>query len=299
VKYFITGGSGLIGQFLIPKIEANGDEWVNFDRSISDRNDIMSLSDIRTRLFVEQPDVVIHLAAQSGVEPARQGSGKSLNLNIMGTVNVLEACKTLSIKNVVVASSNHVYGNQKEWPVKEDALLNQRDLYSVSKICADVITQAYAHNYDMNTVAVRLTNAYGPGDMHDDHIIPGTIQSLLRGESPVIRSDGQIRKSYLYGTDCADAFITIAENCEVLRGQSVNVVGCKPISSMKLVETMIEMADVDVRPTILGEATDQNHEDMDSSKMTALGWEPKIDIYEGLEKTYTWFAERAKQTVAV
>jgi CDP-glucose 4,6-dehydratase len=297
VKYLVTGGGGLIGSFLLPAIEANGDEVVDFDVRLG--HDVMSEVHIEYVLRMENPDVVIHLAAQSGVETSRDNAFHSLNLNVVGTMNVLEACRIRGIKNVVVASSNHVYGDQKEWPVTEDAPMNQLDTYSASKICADVLTRAYAHNYDLNAVAVRLTNTFGPGDIHEDHIIPGTIQSILRGEAPVIRSEGQIRKSYLYGTDAADAFITIAQHCEELKGQAVNVVGCNPIASLNLVESILALTHSDLRPVILGEPNDQNHENMSAAKMAALGWKPKVGLYQGIEKTYTWFRKQVTQEVAV
>jgi CDP-glucose 4,6-dehydratase len=297
VKYLVTGGSGLIGNFLIPKIEENGDQVVDFDIRLG--RDIMSEVQVKSVFRLEKPDVVIHLAAQSGVETSRDNVFNSLNLNIVGTMNVLEACRTEGIADVVVASSNHVYGDQKEWPVTEDAPMNQLDTYSASKICADVLTRAYAHNYGLNTVAVRLTNTFGPGDVHDDHIIPGTIKSILRNEAPIIRSEGQIRKSYLYGTDAADAFITIARNTSILKGQAVNVVGCDPISSLKLVESILALTHSDLRPNILGQPNDQNHENMSRAKMASLGWKPKISLYEGIEKTYTWFRKQVAQEVAV
>lgn len=296
MKYLVTGGSGLIGSFLLPAIEANGDEYRNFDMFSAD---VLQLDQIEDAVYEYCPDMVIHLAAQSGVEASRQNRFASFDLNVRGVLNVLEACLKHGTKNVVVASSNHVYGDQKEWPVTEDAPMNQLDTYSASKICADVLTRAYAHNYDLNAVAVRLTNTFGPGDIHEDHIIPGTIQSILRGEAPVIRSEGQIRKSYLYGTDAADAFITIAQHCEELKGQAVNVVGCNPIASLNLVESILALTHSDLRPVILGEPNDQNHENMSAAKMAALGWKPKVGLYEGIEKTYTWFRKQVAQEVAV
>jgi CDP-glucose 4,6-dehydratase len=297
MKYFITGGSGLIGQFLLPKLLEAGHEVFNFD--MAEGRDILDIYQVRGALSQETPDAVIHLAAQSGVEEARSWPSQALSLNVTGTINVLDSCRQYGVQDVIVASSNHVYGAQPKTPFTEDMALNQRDLYSASKICADVITQAYAHNYGLNAVAVRLTNTYGPGDMHEDHIIPGTIQSLLCGERPQIRSRGRTKKSYLYGEDCADAFITIAQNCERLKGQAVNIPGSKPVSALKLVQILTELSDTDLEPEILGEDTDQNDEYLDGSKMAALGWEPKYDLAAGLWKTYAWFAERARQEVAV
>ena len=154
MKYLVTGGSGLIGSFLLPAIKVNGDDWRTFD--IQDNYNVMDMSHIGDTLRADRPDVVGHLAAQSGVEASRSSGYDSFRLNVLGTVNVLEACLFHGVKNVVVASSNHVYGAQTVWPVPEDAPLNQLDTYSVSKTCADYITRAYAHNYGMNTVAAPI-----------------------------------------------------------------------------------------------------------------------------------------------
>jgi len=297
MKYLVTGGSGLIGHFLLPKLVAQGDSVFNFD--MTEGRDILDLAQIRGALSGYNPDVVIHLAAQSGVEAARDRAFDTLRLNVMGTVNVLESCRDYDVKDVVVASSNHVYGEQAKRPFTEDMALNQHDLYSVSKICTDVITQAYAHNYGLNAVAVRLTNTYGPGDPHSDHIIPGSILSLLQGMVPALRSMGLVKKSYLYGEDCADAFITIADNCEKLKGQAVNVVGSEPISSHSLAALLTEIHGWSAAPLIGGIPNDQHDEFLDGSKMKMLGWEPQYTLQEGLEKTYEWFKSQARQGVAV
>lgn len=296
MKVFITGGSGLIGSFLIPRLEARGDTVVNYDRS--DGYDILNLGELEQALHTFPADIVVHLAAQSGVEDARSQERHAVELNIMGTVNVLSVCREIGPTNVIVASSNHVYGSQKFMDLGTSAFedttpLNQLDLYSATKVCADVMTRAYAHNYGINAVAVRNTNTYGPGDPHHDHIVPGTILSLLRGEEPVIRSMGLVKKSYLYGEDCALAYMTIIDNCERLKGQAVNVRGCDPISAIGVVSKLIKIDGGNIMEPVkvLGEPNDQSDENLDGFKMKSFGWKPRHTLDEGLQKTYDSFKE--------
>jgi CDP-glucose 4,6-dehydratase len=308
MKYFLTGASGLIGRGLTHRLDELGHAWYNYD--IVEGDNILAPASLERALVGFEPDVVIHLAAQSGVEPARKRPFEALTLNVMGTVNVLEACKDVGIRNVVVASSNHVYGEQlvsSGITQSADALvtefqedympLNQRDMYSVTKICADVITQGYAHNYGMHAVAVRNTNAYGTEDPHFGHIIPGTIISIMNGESPVIRSAGTVKKSYLYLEDCVDAYIFIAERCEELAGQAVNVVGCEPISSYHLANDILSLMGKEYGVSgirVLGELNDQSDEYLDGSKLKLLGWNPQYSLDAGLRETIAWFQANHK-----
>ncbi len=318
MKYFITGGSGLIGRFLMNRIqEQAGNTICNFDRvsdgAIADEWICGSVldRDYLSKCIKNDDDVVIHLAAQAGVEAARSQRYDSFYLNIVGTLNVLEACLEAGVKNVVVASSNHVYGQsgmRAQWTdgmtfnaqfenTNEDSPLKQLDAYSAGKICADYLTRSYAHNYGLNAVAVRVTNTYGPADPHSDHIIPSTILSLLRGERPVLWTHGLTKKSYLYGEDCADAFIAIAENCEKLKGQAVNVVGSEPISALDLSLMLCAMVDRKLEPVVEGKPSDQHSEYLDGSKMKALGWEPKFSLEQGLRETVEWFKAKTLQPV--
>lgn len=310
-RWLVTGGSGLIGGWLLRKLIGQHYSVLNFDlnesgtlpshgtsvEAVSVFGDILDYEQISNTIREYQPDVVVHLAAQSGVEAARWSPMTSLKLSTVGTAHVLEVCRLQEVPRVLVASSNHIYGRQ-EGLTTEDAPLNQLDLYSVSKTCADYLARAYAHNYGMNVVAVRPTNTYGPCDPHEDHIIPGTIQRVLDGKHPVIKSAGQVKKSYLYGEDCANAFITIGEHAEELAGQAVNVVGSGPIGALGLAQTICSLINPKLKPKVLGEPNDQNDEWLSGDKLAALGWKPQYTLREGLEKTIEWFRNQSQARAA-
>ena len=293
----VTGGSGLIGMPMLRKLESLGATVRNLDLPIWDITSSQSMSD-----GLKNADICIHLAAVSHVGDARKSGFNTWEVNVRGTWVVLEACLRMEVGGVVVASSNHIYGLQDSFPVPETAPLNQLDTYSTSKICMDYITRAYAHNYRLNTAVVRNTNCYGPEDPHGTHIIPGTIAALLSGQIPIIQSNGTVKKGYLYVDDVVDAYLLVAERIALcvdtgVRPGVVFNAGAPPISSRDLVQMIMNMMGKQrLDPIVLGKPTDQHHEQMDSSKLMALGWDPQYSLPEGLAKTIEWF--RANRPVS-
>tara|TARA_Y100000310_G_scaffold276043_1_gene292921 strand:+ start:7371 stop:8294 length:924 start_codon:yes stop_codon:yes gene_type:complete len=307
MKYFVTGGSGLIGRFLLPKLVERQHDVYNFDLATKG-DDVMARDHVEASIRWHKPDVVIHLAANSGVAASKEDRWRSMQVSVQGTLNVLEACLEHNVSRVLTASSNHVYGEMPQMPdgqgywgpygtFQEDVSpLMRRDWYTVGKICVDMITQGYAHNYGLNAVAVRPTNTYGPGDPHEDHIIPATILSILGGDDIIIKSDGRIKKSYLYGDDCADALIALSQT-DAFKGEAVNIVGSAPISVLNLAEQIQALHEEPSRIRIQNEPYDGASEFLSSAKMGSLGWEPKVSLGDGLSRTIAWFREHAQVAV--
>jgi CDP-glucose 4,6-dehydratase len=277
-KVLVTGGSGLIGRFLLPQLGLAGHEVKNFD--LSEGHDIMDRPHLNSVLSSDT-DAVIHLAANSLVESSADNLRACFNLNVAGTLNVLAAADMAGVPKVIVATSNHVYG---EVPyANEDTPLNGTDPYSVSKIAIDYITRCYGY------VAVRNTNVYGPDDPHDTHIIPGTIKSILSGDPITLRSDGTPRKSYLYGSDCAAGYIHVLNHYEHFAGEAVNMVGCKPISAIELAEKIAHLAGW-ADPSLLIQSSEAlPSEFLDDTKLRKTGWTPLFSLEDGLRETIAAF----------
>jgi CDP-glucose 4,6-dehydratase len=242
-------------------------------------------------------DEVFHLAAQTIVGTANRSPLATWEANVRGTYSLLEACRGLgTVKRVVVASSDKAYGDHDELPYREDFALQPRYPYDVSKACTDLIARSYANTYDLPVAVTRLANLYGPGDLNWSRIIPDSARALARGERPVIRSDGTPERDYLYVEDAVDAYLAIGASLDdpAHRGRAWNAGWGKPIPVIDVVRTLISVSGSDAEPDVQGEGTPHGEIDrqyLDSTKIrTQFGWEPRVDLREGLSRTIEWYA---------
>ena len=146
---------------------------------------------------------VFHLGAQTIVGTANRSPLSTYETNIRGTYLLLEACRAVGvvgdgIERVVVASSDKAYGSHDELPYSEDFALQPRYPYDVSKAATDMIARSYAVTYGLPVAVTRLANVYGGGDFNFSRIVPDTARALVRGDRPVIRSDGTPERDYIY-----------------------------------------------------------------------------------------------------
>ncbi|MBI4581418.1 MAG: NAD-dependent epimerase/dehydratase family protein, partial [Planctomycetes bacterium] len=203
----VTGATGLVGGALVRDLVAAGTDLVALVRDWVPMSELARSGRLETVKvvrgdFIDQDlleralgeyeiDTVFHLGAQTLVPVANRNPLSTFESNIAGTWRLLEAARrSPKVKAIVVASSDKAYGAQKVLPYTEDTPLQGRHPYDVSKSCADLIAQAYAHTFGLSVVITRCGNLYGPGDLNWNRIIPGTIRSVLRGQRPLIRSDG-------------------------------------------------------------------------------------------------------------
>lgn len=303
-RVLVTGATGLIGGHLCKRLLSEGSLPLGLDLAFPGTlgwhgisgNFPVTLGDIMNQACVDQAvkgsDVIFHLAAQSNVERSRSNGYNCFLVNILGTLNVLEAARRHSVP-CIVASSNHIYGHQAFARTPEDAPLNQLDTYSASKACADILTRSYAHNYGVLTAAVRNTNCYGPCDPHKDHLIPGAILAVLSGKAPVIKNP-LTRKSYLYVEDVAEAYLLIAQSIQErsMSGLAFNVSDDTSYSATEVVDSIVAIMGTKVLIRQEPKPTDQADEYLDNSQVRSLGWWPRHSLQMGLEKTVAWFKEQ-------
>jgi CDP-glucose 4,6-dehydratase len=241
-------------------------------------------------------ETVLHLAAQTIVPIANRGPIATFETNIGGTWSLLEACRrNPHVGQIVIASSDKAYGDNGATAYREDTPLRGRFPYDVSKSCADLIATAYAETYDLPVAITRCGNFYGGGDLNWNRIVPGTIRSILRGEAPVIRSDGQFVRDYFYVEDGAAVYMLLAEQLlrqpERLRGQSYNFSNEIQVTVTELVSLILEKMESSLRPDIRNEASNEiRHQYLSAEKArTELGWKPLFTLEEGLSKTIQWY----------
>ena len=259
------------------------------------RGDVRDQSLLERILGEYEIDTVLHLAAQTIVGIANRNPVSTLETNIAGTWSLLEACRRSPlVKQIVVASSDKAYGDHEELPYSEASPLQGRHPYDVSKSCADLIAQSYAVTYGLPVAITRCGNFYGGGDLNWNRLVPGTIRSVLRGEPPVIRSDGQYVRDYFYAEDGAVAVLILAEALAKqpeVRGQAFNFSNETQVTVLELVDRLLSLMGSTLEPEIRNEATNEiRHQYLNAARAReVLKWKPLFTLDEGLRRTIDWY----------
>lgn len=309
----VTGATGLVGGWLVKRLLAAGADvvclvrdWIpdcelvrshDIDRVKTVRGDMRDRECLERVLGEYEVNTVFHLAAQTIVGIANRNPVSTFESNIQGTWNLLEACRrSPAVKSIVVASSDKAYGDQTVLPYSEETPLQGQHPYDVSKSCADLIAHTYAVSYQLPVAITRCGNFYGGGDLNWNRIVPGTIRSVLRGERPIIRSDGNYIRDYFYVEDGAAAYMLLAEalarNPE-LRGEAFNFSYELQISVLDLVRRILSRMESKLEPEVCNEASNEiRHQYLSAVKaQNSLGWRSLYTLEEGLNKTITWYKE--------
>ena len=316
VPVLVTGAQGFIGSWLVSGLLDAG------ARVVALRRDVPAESRFRIENLEERCDVVLadlvdyeslvralneyevkavfHLGAQTIVGTANRSPLSTYETNIRGTYTLLEACRAVGVvsggvERIVVASSDKAYGSHDELPYSETFPLQPLYPYDVSKAATDMIARSYAATYELPVAVSRLANVYGGGDFNFSRIVPDTARALLRGERPVIRSDGTPERDYIYAADAVSAYLKIAESLDDprMRGRAWNAGAGQPYAVREIVSRLIAVSGRDAEPDIQGEGTPHgeiNRQFLDSTRIREeLGWEPEWGLDDGLRETWAWY----------
>lgn len=255
--------------------------------------------------------VVFHLAAQAIVGAANRSPLPTFEANIMGTCNVLEACRQLQaskpgglVEAVVVASSDKAYGDQPQLPYKETAPLLGLHPYDASKSCADLLVRSYHKTYGLSVSVTRCGNLYGPGDLNMSRIVPDTIRAVMADRAPVIRSDGSPMRDYLYVKDAARGYLLLAQATASGQspGQAYNLGTGRPVSVLDLVHKIIAASGkTNLEPEVQGTAWGEIvHQYLDCTKAnTELGWKPSYELEQAMAETYEWYTQHLSPSSSI
>ncbi|GLC26695.1 NAD-dependent epimerase/dehydratase family protein [Roseisolibacter agri] len=309
----VTGATGLLGGWLVRAlVDAGADvvclvrDWVPASAVLGGdlahrvrvvRGEIQDQALVERTLGEYEIDCVFHLAAQTVVGTANRNPVSTFDSNVRGTWTVLEACRRSPlVRAVVFASSDKAYGAHDTLPYAEDAALQGRHPYDVSKSCADLIAQSYAATYGTPVAITRCGNFYGGGDLNWNRLVPGTVRSVLRGERPVIRSDGTLVRDYFYVEDGVAAYLELAEALRArpeLAGEAFNFSNELQVTVLDMTRRILEALGSDLEPDVRDEARHEiPHQWLSAEKARrVLGWRPHYTLDEGMARTVAWYRE--------
>jgi len=299
MNFLITGAAGFLGSSLANHLSRQGHQVRGLDDLSTGDKDTLSpdvnftRGDVNDRpklwTLLQDVDVVYHLAARVSVPESVLYPREYNAVNVGGTVSLMEAMRDVGVRRVVMASSGAVYGDRGEQPINEETVPNPRSPYAVSKLAAEHYIRTIGSLWGIETVSLRIFNAYGPGQrMPVSHppVVPHFIQQTLRNGTLVVHNDGEQTRDYVYVDDVVKA-LTAATTASGLDGLVINVGSGVETSVRKLVTAVTEIvpgkAEVVYNPRVSGGAS-RMCADLTLAKKK-LSYTPSVLLEEGLRLT--------------
>lgn len=306
----ITGGAGFIGSNIARKLIDRGDRVVLLDNFndyydpqlkrdrvatiLSDNKHVLYEGDIRDEKLVpeifkkEKIDKVIHLAAMAGVRYSLLHPKLYADVNVMGTMNLLEAAKEYKIKNFVYASSSSVYGNNEKVPFSESDFVDRPiSPYAATKKSTELLAHVYSHIYKLPTTGLRYFTVYGPWGRPDMALFK-FVKNILEDKPIDVYNRGEMSRNFTYVDDIATGTITVLD--ADLPYALMNIGGDKEETLLRFIEVIEEnvgkKAEKNMMPMQPGDVPKTV---ADISQLRALGWEPTTRIEEGVKNFVDWY----------
>ncbi len=311
-KVLVTGGGGFVGAHLVEQLIA--EKAVVYatvqsveprsyymssklhDKAISVALDICDFEKLYSFIIKNRIETIFHLAAQAFVDVAFMNPKETLSTNIMGTVNILE-CSRLSpyVRSLIFASSDKAYGVSSDGIYHENDPLQGKNIYEVSKSCADLIAQSYYHTYRLPVTIARFGNIYGEGDWDETRLIPGLMQSIVNKNQFIVRSDGTPTRDYVYVKDVVEGYILLAKNIDKTQGEVYNFGSEDAYSVQNIIKTTQQALKTTISCLFENRASHEiQHQHLDYSKATKqLNWKPRTRLKAILPQLYAWYRKHS------
>jgi nucleoside-diphosphate-sugar epimerase len=304
--YLVTGGAGFIGSHLAEFLADRGHRVRVLDNLLTGRFENMAsfldrvefiqgdIRDIATcRRAVEGVDYILHQAALPSVPRSIENPGLAHDINVNGTLNILIAARDAGVRNVVLASSSSVYGDDPELPKREGREGRPLSPYALTKLVNEKYGRMFFELYGLRTVSLRYFNVFGPRqDPASQYaaVIPLFITSVLNGKAPVIYGDGEQSRDFTYVANVVEANITAAE-CGAGAGEVFNVACGESLTVNGLLAAVNRVLGADVRPRYEDPRPgDVRHSLADIARAReVLAYAPRVTFEEGLRRTAAWY----------
>lgn len=316
-NYLVTGGAGFIGSNIVDYLVEQGESVRVLDSFLTGRRSNLERSigrveliegDIRDRdavdRAVEDMDYVIHLAALPSVPRSVEDPVGSSEINVMGTINVLDACVRAKVRRVVYAASSSAYGDQPVAVKVETLMPAPLSPYAAAKLAGEAYLKAFYESYGLETVALRYFNIFGPRqDPNSPYsaVVPRFVTAVLQGRAPVIYGDGGQSRDFTHIQNVINANIMATRAPKEACGRVFNVACGEAYSLLDLLGQISKLLGVEVAPIHEpGRTGDVRHSlaDIGLAK-ELLGYKVDVDFTEGLRRTVEWYkAEHAAAGVA-
>lgn len=299
MNYLITGGAGFIGRHLANRLAALGhnvrviDDLSAGEKESLDKRVLFTRGDVRDQpklwTLLHDIDVVYHLAAKVSLPQSVLYPREYNDVNVGGTVALMEAMRAIGAPRIVMASSGTIYGDQKRQPVDENVLPDLRTPYAVSKLASEHYIFTLGRHYGIQAVALRIFNAYGPGQALPPAyppVVPQLLNRILQGGSVVVYGDGRQTRDYVYVNDVVDALIAAGEMDE-LDGEVINIGSGVETSVNQLIGLIEEVTGRQAHVLYNTERSGGVRRlvaDVDKARRL-LSFRPKKSLLEGLQHT--------------
>lgn len=304
MRCLVTGGAGFIGSHLVNSLESRKSQVRVFDDfSTGSRDNLEDFKgklidgDVRdyasVRAAVRGVDTVFHLAAVGSVVRSIEDPLTTHEVNVSGTLNVLEACRQEGVRKVVFASSSAIYGDLPALPKHENAKPSPQSTYAVSKLAAEQYCRVFLRNYGSDTTCLRFFNVFGPRQSPESEyaaVVPSFINAALNGDSPVIYGDGTQSRDFTY-VDNAVVAMMLAAGVRGAVGLVANVACGSRYSLLEMIGEIESLLGKRITP-VFKEARpgDVKHSQAAIGRARCtLGYVPRVDLRHGLEATINWF----------